>query len=192
MNFLFRFFLPNDVSVHSSADVHEARKGMNLTGEKIFQCFTHLCSQIRELFPQADIIYLGTSRCWSCGPKKLFIRSEPQGFNTSGRRNNSFSWRSRTSTEKRKRICIRSKKKACCLPVYHYLRNHFFAILAKNTRSISERNSEVQIKGRLKKVFFCNIFENLKDKNIWDEYGHLSLSGAVSVSEKLALLFKNV
>lgn len=183
--YFFRFYLPEEIPVHSSADVNHIRKNLCVTGEKVFQSVAHLCIRLREIFPQADIVFLGTSRCWWFGPKRSAVCRSLE-------RNERLVWRPPMPTEKRKRISLNSCKKIFALPVYRTLRCHFLKVFRRrNVPSVLKKRCCVQ-KHSLKRLFFDDVFFGLKEKDIWDEFGHLSFHGAMSVSANLTVLFRNI
>lgn len=191
--FVFRFSVPQQLTVANVGDVNELRQALDLTGGVVFNQFLILAKSFLHAFPLACILYLGMSRTWYAGPKvQNSSRSRshyPQfrvSFQTRRFRSHGH-WSGQISTEERKRKCLVSKRQVVVLPVYRSLRNKFLQSFKKHF--IVSFPLERHILAP-KKIFFNNVFNSLRESHIHDQYGHLSDSGISFIIERIENIFQ--
>lgn len=151
-------------------DVKLVKKDHGITGEVLLQKFHSLCKQLRSVFPQAKIIFLGTSRTWRFQGKNRHVLG---GIRV--RHFQRLTLGCNTLENKKRNL---SSFMSTALPVFRYLRNDFY----RQLKRCGYQGYPISLKGRgIRNVFFNDVFHGLSDLEIWDQYGHLSDLGARKV-----------
>lgn len=187
----FRFPLDSLPCHATTRQVNGLRKQMGLTAQKIFEDFRTFCKSILNIFPRAHVIYLGTSRTWFYGPHCRPARGLTYPTFKNGRKFvPKFFWaRTKFSTENQKRERLRHGVQVNALPVYRRLRRRFFSLFKKVGISAYTQLG----KGHsFKNISFNDVFGNLRESHVFDQFGHLSRSGTRLVAERLRCLFSDL